>query len=149
MVPCNFSHCSTAVPAGLHSKTKLSPAESPPCRRWKIRKIPKFGIAQYFILNRLSYRAKARYPGTWAARVRFRSFFSMIFTHTEKRMRNYDDELALFSDLLDQRAEVFTKKMFRHSQAKAQENWSDMKKDRQTKRIFTTRSRSRRSGFGV
>ena len=65
-------------------------------------------------------------------------------------MRNYDyeDELG-FSGLLDQRAEVFTKKMFRHSQAKAQENWNDMKKDRQTKKMFAIRSRSRRASSRV
>jgi hypothetical protein len=61
---------------------------------------------------------------------------------------NYDDELA-FSGLFDQGAEVFTKKMFRHSQAKAQENWNDMKKDRQTKKMFTVRSRSRRASSRV
>ncbi len=66
-------------------------------------------------------------------------------------MRNYDydDELVSFSGLLDQGAEVFTKKMFRHSQAKSQENWNDMKKDRQIKKMFATRSRSRRAGFRV
>ena len=61
-------------------------------------------------------------------------------------MRNFDyeEELA-FSGLFDQGAEVFTRKMFRHSQAKAQENWNEMKKDRQPKKMFAVRSRSRRA----
>jgi len=65
-------------------------------------------------------------------------------------MRNfvYEEELA-YSGLFDQGAEVFTKKMFRHSQAKAQENWNDMKKDRQIKKMFAVRSRSRRASAGV
>jgi hypothetical protein len=65
-------------------------------------------------------------------------------------MRNFDyeEELA-FSGLFDQGAEVFTKKMFRHSQAKAQENWNDMNKDRQIKKMFAVRSRSRRASAGV
>jgi len=65
-------------------------------------------------------------------------------------MRNYDYDNAFgFSGLLDQGAEVFTKKMFRHSQAKTQENWSDMKKDRQTKKMFAIRSRSRRASSQI
>ena len=65
-------------------------------------------------------------------------------------MRNYDyDNEFGFSGLLDQGAEVFTKKMFRHSQAKAQENWGDMKKDRQTKKMFAIRSRSRRASSRI
>ena len=64
------------------------------------------------------------------------------------RNNDYEEELG-FSGLFDQGAEVFTKKMFRHSQAKAQENWNDMKKDRQTKKMFAIRSRSRRASAGV
>jgi hypothetical protein len=67
----------------------------------------------------------------------------------EMRNHDYDDELASFSALFDQGAEVFTKKMFRHSQAKAQQNWSDIDKDRQTKKMFAIRSRSRRAASRV
>ena len=52
-------------------------------------------------------------------------------------MRNFDCEEELgFSGLFDQGAEVFTKKMFRHSQAKAQENWNDLKKDQRSDHGF-------------
>ncbi|SEL08586.1 hypothetical protein [Nitrosovibrio tenuis] len=61
----------------------------------------------------------------------------------------YDDEVEPYSGLFDQGAEVFTKKMFRHSQAKAQENWGEMKKERQEKKMFAIRSRSRRVGSQV
>jgi len=58
---------------------------------------------------------------------------------------DYDDEYGRYTGLFDHGAEVFTKKMFRHSQAKAEENWNDMKKNRQTKKMFSVRSRSRRA----
>jgi len=65
-------------------------------------------------------------------------------------MRNFDyeEELA-FSGLFDLGAEVFTKKMFRHSQAKTQKNWNDLKKEQKTKKMFAIRSRSRRASARV
>jgi hypothetical protein len=63
------------------------------------------------------------------------------------RNYDYDDEYARYTGLLDQGAEVFTKKMTRHSEAKAEENWSDIKKTRQNKKMFSVRSRSRRADY--
>jgi hypothetical protein len=67
----------------------------------------------------------------------------------EAKVRNYDydDDYGRYTGLLDQGAEVFTKKMFRHSQAKAEENWSDMNKTRQNKKMFSFRSRTRRASY--
>lgn len=50
-------------------------------------------------------------------------------------MKTYNppDEYMVFSALLDKGAEVFTKKKFKHSQAKAQEVSVDMGKARQGK----------------
>jgi len=67
----------------------------------------------------------------------------------EVRNLDYDDEDSPYMGLLDQGAEVFTKKMFRHSQAKAEENWSDIKKSRQAKKTFSVRSRSRRASARI
>lgn len=46
------------------------------------------------------------------------------------KKHNHDDAFASFSALLDKGAEVFTKKMFKHSQSKTQERWSDMEQGR-------------------
>jgi hypothetical protein len=65
----------------------------------------------------------------------------------EKKMKkcnhNHHEAFTSFSGLLDHGAEVFTKKMFKHSQSKTQEVWDDVKKTRQEK-MFAIRSRSRR-----
>jgi hypothetical protein len=68
---------------------------------------------------------------------------------TEAKVSNYDfdDEYGRYTGLLDQGAEVFTKKMFRHSQAKAEENWNDMRKIRQNKKMLSARSQSRRTSY--
>lgn len=62
---------------------------------------------------------------------------------------NHDETFGSFSALLDKGAEVFTKKMFKHSQSKAQERWSDMEEDRRGKKSFTIRSKSRRDEFDL
>ncbi|WP_143860924.1 hypothetical protein [Nitrosovibrio sp. Nv4] len=62
------------------------------------------------------------------------------------KKRNHHEAFTTFSGLLDQGAEVFTKKMFKHSQSKTQEHWGDMKKNRQDK-ISASRSPSRREGL--
>ncbi|MDQ3186376.1 MAG: hypothetical protein M3Q16_08000 [Pseudomonadota bacterium] len=54
------------------------------------------------------------------------------------KKQNCDDRLEAFSALLDKGAEVFTKKMFKHSQSKAQERWNDMEQDRRGKKSFTS-----------
>jgi hypothetical protein len=73
----------------------------------------------------------------------------MLVFEKEKNVNkyHYHDALNTFSALLDQGAEVFTKKMFRHSQSKTRESWSDMESARQDKKLFATNSRSRREAF--
>jgi hypothetical protein len=54
----------------------------------------------------------------------------------EKKVKKYGHDDALTtsaSALLDHGAEVFTKKMFRHTQSRAQERWINMKKSWQEK----------------
>lgn len=51
-------------------------------------------------------------------------------------MKKYSHDDALTTSaptLLDHGAEVFTKKMFKHTQSRAQERWIDMEKSRQEK----------------
>ena len=59
---------------------------------------------------------------------------------------SHDDALtASSSALLDHGAEVFTKKMFRHSQSKTRECWSEIDKNRLEKKTFTIRPKVRRA----
>lgn len=69
----------------------------------------------------------------------------------EKIVKKHDHDEASdsFSALLDKGAEVFTKKMFRHSQSKSQERWGDMEQERQGKKSFIVRSKSRRDEFDL
>lgn len=61
---------------------------------------------------------------------------------------SHDDALTTSSSaLLDHGAEVFTKKMFKHSQSKIQERWSDIEKNQREKKSFTIRSKSHRAVF--
>ena len=61
---------------------------------------------------------------------------------------SHDDALTISSSaLLDHGAEVFTKKMFRHSQSKTLERWSDIEKNRLEKKSFTIRPKVRRAEF--
>ena len=61
---------------------------------------------------------------------------------------SYDDALTTSaSALLDHGAEVFTKKMSKHTQSRAQERWIDMEKSRKEKKSFTIRWKSRRDEF--
>ena len=64
----------------------------------------------------------------------------------KKRNHSHHEAFTSFSGLLDHGAEVFTQKMFKHSQSKTQEVWDDMKKTRQEKMV-AIRSRSRRDGL--
>jgi hypothetical protein len=48
------------------------------------------------------------------------------------KKHSHDDPLAT-SALLDQDAEAFAKKMFKHAQSRAQERWIDMEKNRKEK----------------
>lgn len=73
--------------------------------------------------------------------------FSVLKMEAKVRNYDYDDDYGRYTGLLDQGAEVFTKKMFRHSQAKAEENWNDMNKTRQNKKMFSFRSRTRRASY--
>ena len=69
----------------------------------------------------------------------------------EEKVKNYSHDEALTtaaSALLDQGAEVFTKKMFKHTQSRAQERWIDMEKSRQEKKSFCIRWKSRRNELG-
>ena len=59
------------------------------------------------------------------------------------KKHSHDDPLAT-SALLDQDAEAFAKKMFKHAQSRAQERWIDMEKTRKGKKSFTTKWKSRR-----
>ena len=68
----------------------------------------------------------------------------------EEKVKKYSHDDALTtsaSALLDQGAEVFTKKMFKHTQSRAQERWIDMEKSRQEKKSFCIRWKSRRDEF--
>ncbi len=63
------------------------------------------------------------------------------------KKHNHDDGFASSSALLDKGAEVFTKKMFKHSQLKTQERWSDIEQRRREK-LFT-RAKFRRAEFDL
>ncbi len=68
----------------------------------------------------------------------------------EEKVKKYSHDDALTtsaSALLDHGAEVFTKKMFKHTQSRAQERWIDMEKSRKEKKSFTIRWKSRRDEF--
>jgi hypothetical protein len=87
-------------------------------------------------------------------RYRGRIFLLGFFCYTflkEKTVKkhNHDETFDSFSALLDKGAEVFTKKMFKHSQSKSQERWGDMEQDRRGKKSFTIRSKSRRDEFDL
>lgn len=60
---------------------------------------------------------------------------------------DYDDALTTSSALLDHGAEVFTKKMFQHSQLKTRERCSDMERSPLEKKPFTIRPTIRRVEF--
>jgi hypothetical protein len=61
-----------------------------------------------------------------------------------KVKKHSHDELLATSAQLDQGAEAFAKKMFKHAQSRAQERWIDMEETRKGKKSFTTRWKSRR-----
>ena len=68
----------------------------------------------------------------------------------EEKVKKYSHDDALTtsaSALLDHGAEVFTKKMFKHTQSRAQERWIDMEKSRKEKKSFTIRWKSRSDKF--
>jgi hypothetical protein len=77
-----------------------------------------------------------------AAVLLLRFFLAGLFLKEKKmKKRNHDHHEAPSSiDLLDHGAEVFTKKMFKHSQSKAQERSGDLKKNQQEK-MLAMRSR--------
>lgn len=61
---------------------------------------------------------------------------------------SHDDALTTSSSaLLDHGAEVFTKKMFQHSQSKILERWSDTENNRLEKKSFTIRPKVRKAEF--
>ncbi|MDN5753337.1 MAG: hypothetical protein L0H15_08650 [Nitrosospira sp.] len=64
------------------------------------------------------------------------------------KKQNHDDAFTPFSALLDKGAEVFTNKMFKHSQSKAQERWRDMEPGQRGKRSFV-KSRFRSDEFDL
>jgi hypothetical protein len=84
-------------------------------------------------------------------RLCYRRIFSLPFVFwkekkMKKRNHNHHEAFTSFSGPLDHGAEVFTQKMFKHSQSKTQEGWDDLKKTRQEKMV-AIKSRSRREGL--
>ena len=75
-------------------------------------------------------------------------FFAVCFWKEKKMKRNHihHETFTSFSGPLDHGAEVFTQKMFKHSQSKTQEVSDDIKKTRQEKMV-AIKSRSRREGL--
>lgn len=71
----------------------------------------------------------------------------MLVFEKEKNVNKYHHHNAfkVFSALIDRGAEVFTKKMFRHSQSKARERWGDTESVRQDKKLYTIHDPERKS----
>ena len=85
----------------------------------------------------------------YRGRVFLLGFFCCTFFKEKTVKRNHDETFGSFSALLDKGAEVFTKKMFKHSQSKSQERWGDMEQERRGKKSFAIRSKSRRDEFDL
>jgi hypothetical protein len=65
------------------------------------------------------------------------------------KKHDYEDAFTSFSALLDKGAEVFTKKMFKHSQSKTWAQQDDMEQAPQGGKPFTIKSKSRRDEFDL
>lgn len=99
----------------------------------------------------MDYRLRNIRAGSKRTEDEFLSRFFCCRFLKEKIVKKHDHDEASdsFSALLDKGAEVFTKKMFRHSQSKSQERWGDMEQERREKKSFIIRSKSRRDEFDL